>query len=217
MPQTVLWKRSTSGRDQFSIIKVLAPSDLPRPRPLEHRLLQFERYYEEIATPSTGSFTRHDLRDVLQRIPIIRASAPGVCVKQYVSEFSGQVLSAGYRGFSARLARTAQRNRRSKEMQKPTPMHTISSIMEIKKALSPAHDSRESKVLTCEKPPAQKLNPMNTMSPTTVQPDLGCSATVFSYASITVFHIRYSPASSRIIRQYDVERRFSGHFGEESC
>ena len=43
---------------------------------LERRLLEFERYYEKIAHPFKWKFTRHDLRNVLQRIPTTELRLP---------------------------------------------------------------------------------------------------------------------------------------------
>ena len=55
----------------FSIVqrKVLTPNDFPDLDHLERRLLEFERYYEDIASPFKWKFTRHDLRNVLRRLP----------------------------------------------------------------------------------------------------------------------------------------------------
>ena len=62
----------------FSIVqrKVLTPNDFPDLDRLERRLLEFERYYEEIAHPFKWKFTRHDLRNVLQRIPTTELRLP---------------------------------------------------------------------------------------------------------------------------------------------
>lgn len=48
---------------------MLTPNDFPDLDRLEQLLLEFERYYEEIAHPLKWKFTRHDLRSVLQRLP----------------------------------------------------------------------------------------------------------------------------------------------------
>ena len=55
----------------FPIVQrnVLAPNDFPDPGQIERRLLEFERYYEEIANPFTWQFTTRDLHNVLDRIP----------------------------------------------------------------------------------------------------------------------------------------------------
>ena len=62
----------------FSIIqrKVPTPNDFPDLDRLERRLLEFERYYEEIAHAFRWKFTRHDLRNVLQRIPTTELRLP---------------------------------------------------------------------------------------------------------------------------------------------
>ena len=55
----------------FSIMqrKVLTPNDFDDLDQPEQRLLDLQRYEEEIADPFKWGFTRHDLRDVLQRLP----------------------------------------------------------------------------------------------------------------------------------------------------
>ena len=56
----------------FSIVqrKVLTPNDFADLEQLEQRLLDFQRYYEEIAHPFKWKFTRQDLNNLLQRLAI---------------------------------------------------------------------------------------------------------------------------------------------------
>jgi hypothetical protein len=53
----------------FSILqrKALTPNDFPSLKALAERLLQFEQYYESIATPFEWKFTREDLQALLDR------------------------------------------------------------------------------------------------------------------------------------------------------
>ena len=55
----------------FSIVqrRVLTPNNFINLDQLQRRLLEFQRYYEAIADPFKWQFTRHDLRNVLQRPP----------------------------------------------------------------------------------------------------------------------------------------------------
>ena len=54
----------------FSVVqrKVLAPNDFHTLRELETRLLEFQDYYQQIATPFDWRFTKTDLNDLLARI-----------------------------------------------------------------------------------------------------------------------------------------------------
>jgi hypothetical protein len=54
----------------FSILqrKVLTPNDFSSLLALEDRLISFERYYENIATPFEWKFTRKDLGKLLKKI-----------------------------------------------------------------------------------------------------------------------------------------------------
>lgn len=54
----------------FSIVerKVLTPNDFPGLEAVEHRLLEFERYYETIARPFQWKFTRVDLDNLMRRM-----------------------------------------------------------------------------------------------------------------------------------------------------
>jgi hypothetical protein len=54
----------------FSILqrKALTPNDFPSLSALENRLISFEHYYEEIATPFEWKFTRKDLGKLLNKI-----------------------------------------------------------------------------------------------------------------------------------------------------
>ncbi len=54
----------------FSVIqrKVLAPNDFRDLREVETRLLAFQQYYEQIATPIEWKFTKNDLNALLERI-----------------------------------------------------------------------------------------------------------------------------------------------------
>jgi hypothetical protein len=54
----------------FSVVqrKVLTPNECPDLRSLEDRLLQFQTYYETIATPFEWKFTRQDLARILKKI-----------------------------------------------------------------------------------------------------------------------------------------------------
>ena len=54
----------------FSVIqrKVLAPNDFHNLDELETRLLEFQDYYQQIATPFEWKFTTADLQDLLDRI-----------------------------------------------------------------------------------------------------------------------------------------------------
>ena len=56
----------------FSIVqrKVLTPNDFPCLEAVEHRLLEFERYYETIAHPFQWKFTRADLHSLLRRMRV---------------------------------------------------------------------------------------------------------------------------------------------------
>ena len=53
----------------FSVVqrKVLTPNDFTDLAEVEARLLAFQDYYEQIATPFEWKFTRADLRRVLDR------------------------------------------------------------------------------------------------------------------------------------------------------
>ena len=59
----------------FSIVqrKVLTPNNFTDLDQLQPRLLEFQRYYEAIAHPFKWQFTRHDLRNVLQRLPAMKS------------------------------------------------------------------------------------------------------------------------------------------------
>jgi hypothetical protein len=54
----------------FSIVqrKVLTPNDFHNLDEVETRLLQFQDYYQQIATPFEWQFTKTDLNDLLARI-----------------------------------------------------------------------------------------------------------------------------------------------------
>ena len=54
----------------FSIVqrKVLTPNDFLDLDEVEHRLLAFERHYEEVAKPFEWKFTRRDLADLIKRL-----------------------------------------------------------------------------------------------------------------------------------------------------
>jgi len=54
----------------FSIVqrKVLTPNDFADLTTVEHRLLAFERHYEQIARPFEWTFTRSDLDHLLKRL-----------------------------------------------------------------------------------------------------------------------------------------------------
>ncbi len=54
----------------FSVVqrKVVAPNDFHNLDELETRLLDFQQYYEQIATPFQWKFTKADLEDLLDRI-----------------------------------------------------------------------------------------------------------------------------------------------------
>jgi len=54
----------------FSIVdrKVLTPNDFPSLAAVAHRLLEFERYYEQIARPFEWKFTREDLDRLLAKL-----------------------------------------------------------------------------------------------------------------------------------------------------
>jgi hypothetical protein len=55
----------------FSIVqrKALTPNDFSSLEEVEQRLLRFQEYYETIATPFEWKFTRHDLAELLARLP----------------------------------------------------------------------------------------------------------------------------------------------------
>ena len=66
----------------FSIIqrKVLTPNDFPSLAAVEERLLAFQDYYEAIAQPFAGKFTRNDLARLLDKLrsapdPLLRLAA----------------------------------------------------------------------------------------------------------------------------------------------
>jgi len=48
--------------------KVLVPNDFHNIDEVETRLLDFQQYYQQIATPSEWKFTKADLNDLLARI-----------------------------------------------------------------------------------------------------------------------------------------------------
>jgi hypothetical protein len=54
----------------FSIVqrKVLTPNDFPSLAAVRQRLLDFQRYYETIASPFHWRFTRRDLDDLFAKI-----------------------------------------------------------------------------------------------------------------------------------------------------
>ncbi len=54
----------------FSIVqrKVLTPNDFVGLEPVAGRLHEFERRYEEIASPFEWTFSRHDLNRLLQKL-----------------------------------------------------------------------------------------------------------------------------------------------------
>ena len=62
----------------FSIVqrKLLQPNDFPDLTSLERAILNFERYYAEIAKPFTWRFTRTDLNRVLTRIAHEQTTPP---------------------------------------------------------------------------------------------------------------------------------------------
>ncbi|MDP4028150.1 MAG: IS630 family transposase [Gallionella sp.] len=61
----------------FSILqrKALTPNDFRSLQALEERLLNFQRYYEQIAKPFEWRFTRRDLHALLNKIHLPRASS----------------------------------------------------------------------------------------------------------------------------------------------
>jgi hypothetical protein len=54
----------------FSVVqrKVVSPNDFHTLDEVEARLLDFQQYYEQIATPFEWKFTKDDLNDLLERI-----------------------------------------------------------------------------------------------------------------------------------------------------
>ena len=54
----------------FSVVqrKVISPNDFYTLDEVEARLLDFQQYYEQIATPFEWKFTKDDLNALLQRI-----------------------------------------------------------------------------------------------------------------------------------------------------
>ena len=54
----------------FSIVqrKVVSPNDFHTLDEVDARLLDFQQYYEQIATPFEWKFTKDDLNDLLERI-----------------------------------------------------------------------------------------------------------------------------------------------------
>ena len=54
----------------FSVVqrKVVSPDDFPDLDTVEHSLLAFGRYYEQIAAPFEWRFTKDDLNALLERI-----------------------------------------------------------------------------------------------------------------------------------------------------
>ncbi len=54
----------------FSIVqrKVLTPNDFPDLATVEHRLMDFQVYYGQIAKPFKWKFTKKDLREVLAKV-----------------------------------------------------------------------------------------------------------------------------------------------------
>jgi len=59
----------------FSIIqrKVLTPNDFPDLGAAADRLLKFQSYYESIAKPFEGKFTRQDLQQLLSKVELAAA------------------------------------------------------------------------------------------------------------------------------------------------
>ena len=47
---------------------MLAPNDFHNLDEVETRLLEFQQYYQQIATPFEWKFTKADLNDLLERI-----------------------------------------------------------------------------------------------------------------------------------------------------
>jgi hypothetical protein len=54
----------------FSVVqrKVVSPNDFHTLDEVQARLLEFQQYYEQIATPFEWKFTKDDLNALLQRI-----------------------------------------------------------------------------------------------------------------------------------------------------
>jgi hypothetical protein len=61
----------------FSVVqrKVLTPNDFPSLAAVAQRLLQFQSYYEQIATPFEWKFTRADLQKLIEKIKNHSANA----------------------------------------------------------------------------------------------------------------------------------------------
>ena len=59
----------------FSVIqrKVLTPNDFESPAAVNDRLLQFQAYYQEAATPFQWKFTRRDLNRLLKRVDALES------------------------------------------------------------------------------------------------------------------------------------------------
>ena len=59
----------------FSVIqrKVLTPNDFESPAAVNDRLLQFQGYYQEAATPFQWKFTRRDLNRLLKRVDALES------------------------------------------------------------------------------------------------------------------------------------------------
>ena len=61
--------------------QLLTPNDFADLEELEQRLLDFQRYYEEIAHPFKWKFTRQDLDNLLQTARHTRTSTRQGCMR----------------------------------------------------------------------------------------------------------------------------------------
>jgi hypothetical protein len=59
-----------SGTRDFSVVqrKVITPNDFDSLDEVQTRLLAFQDYYQQIATPFEWKFTKADLNDLLDRV-----------------------------------------------------------------------------------------------------------------------------------------------------
>jgi len=87
--------------------KLLDPNDFPDTAALARALNDFERRYNEIATPFEWNFTRHDLAELLDRIDATFRGAPAALAARPRRHFRRQPLSAG--GSPPRATSTRER------------------------------------------------------------------------------------------------------------
>jgi len=70
VPYDAVNANASESRGMFSVVqrKVLTPNEFPDVQTVEKRLLDFQAYYETIAWPLEGKFTRADLDELLVKL-----------------------------------------------------------------------------------------------------------------------------------------------------